>query len=125
GNPVPYIVMEHVEGSTLRDLLASGRRLVPERALEIVAADYLGRPLDDVRAELEELGLRVDVVHTAGGGTVGTVKDVAPTGVVAADSVVRLTVVAAKEDEGSEAGEDREDREDDDKPGKGKGKGRG
>ncbi|MBA2768139.1 MAG: Stk1 family PASTA domain-containing Ser/Thr kinase [Sporichthyaceae bacterium] len=35
GNPVPYIVMEHVEGSTLRDLLASGRRLVPERALEI------------------------------------------------------------------------------------------
>jgi beta-lactam-binding protein with PASTA domain/predicted Ser/Thr protein kinase len=36
GNPVPYIVMEYVEGSTLRDLLASGRRLVPERALEIV-----------------------------------------------------------------------------------------
>ena len=36
GNPVPYIVMEYVEGSTLRDLLASGRKLVPERALEIV-----------------------------------------------------------------------------------------
>src|ERR671924_1735503 len=36
GNPVPYIVMEYVEGSTLRDLLASGSRLVPERALEIV-----------------------------------------------------------------------------------------
>jgi serine/threonine protein kinase len=36
GNPVPYIVMEYVEGSTLRDLMASGRRLVPERALEIV-----------------------------------------------------------------------------------------
>jgi eukaryotic-like serine/threonine-protein kinase len=35
GNPVPYIVMEYVEGSTLRDLLASGNRLVPERALEI------------------------------------------------------------------------------------------
>jgi serine/threonine-protein kinase len=35
GKPVPYIVMEYVEGSTLRDLLASGRRLVPERALEI------------------------------------------------------------------------------------------
>jgi eukaryotic-like serine/threonine-protein kinase len=33
--PVPYIVMEYVEGSTLRDLLASGNRLVPERALEI------------------------------------------------------------------------------------------
>ena len=36
GNPVPYIVMEYVEGSTLRELLASGSRLVPERALEIV-----------------------------------------------------------------------------------------
>ena len=36
GNPVPYIVMEYVEGSTLRDLLSSGSKLVPERALEIV-----------------------------------------------------------------------------------------
>ena len=94
-------------------------------SLEIVAEDYLGRPLDDVRTELEELGLRVDVVHTAGGGTVGTVKAVAPTGVVAADSVVELTVVAAQEDEDSEEREDREERGDDDKPGKGKGKGRG
>ncbi len=36
GNPVPYIVMEHVAGSTLRDLLGSGSRLLPDRALEIV-----------------------------------------------------------------------------------------
>src|SRR4051812_23676768 len=36
GNPVPYIVMEYVEGSTLRELMSSGSRLVPERALEIV-----------------------------------------------------------------------------------------
>jgi serine/threonine protein kinase len=36
GNPVPYIVMEYVDGSTLRDLMASGRKLMPERALEIV-----------------------------------------------------------------------------------------
>jgi serine/threonine-protein kinase len=35
GSPVPYIVMEYVEGSTLRELMATGSRLVPERALEI------------------------------------------------------------------------------------------
>ena len=34
---VPYIVMEYVDGMTLRQLLASGRRLLPERALEIAA----------------------------------------------------------------------------------------
>ena len=37
GAVVPYIVMEHVEGETLRDLLRSGRKLMPERALEITA----------------------------------------------------------------------------------------
>ena len=35
--PVPYIVMEYVDGRTLRDLLRDGRRLLPERALEITA----------------------------------------------------------------------------------------
>jgi eukaryotic-like serine/threonine-protein kinase len=37
GTPLPYIVMEYVDGTTLRELLQSGRRLLPERALEIVA----------------------------------------------------------------------------------------
>jgi beta-lactam-binding protein with PASTA domain/tRNA A-37 threonylcarbamoyl transferase component Bud32 len=46
--PVPYIVMEYVEGRTLRDLLRDGRRLLPERALEIAggvlgALDYSHR----------------------------------------------------------------------------------
>jgi serine/threonine-protein kinase len=46
--PVPYIVMEYVEGMTLRDLLHADRRLLPERALEIVdgillALDYSHR----------------------------------------------------------------------------------
>ena len=45
---VPYIVMEYVDGMTLRQLLASGRRLLPERALEITggilaALDYAHR----------------------------------------------------------------------------------
>jgi beta-lactam-binding protein with PASTA domain/tRNA A-37 threonylcarbamoyl transferase component Bud32 len=42
--PVPYIVMEYVDGRTLRDLLGDGRRLLPERALEIV--DGVLRALD-------------------------------------------------------------------------------
>ncbi|HZC25879.1 MAG TPA: Stk1 family PASTA domain-containing Ser/Thr kinase, partial [Actinopolymorphaceae bacterium] len=40
GVSVPYIVMEYVEGRTLRDVLREGRRILPERALEI-AADVL------------------------------------------------------------------------------------
>jgi eukaryotic-like serine/threonine-protein kinase len=35
GTAVPYIVMEFVEGRTLRDLLRDDRRLAPERAAEI------------------------------------------------------------------------------------------
>jgi len=37
GTPVPYIVMEYVDGRTVRDLLIEGHRLLPERALEIVS----------------------------------------------------------------------------------------
>ncbi len=37
GVRVPYIVMEYVEGQTLRDLLREGQRLMPNRALEITA----------------------------------------------------------------------------------------
>ena len=33
----PYIVMEYVEGRTLRDILREGRKILPERALEITA----------------------------------------------------------------------------------------
>jgi eukaryotic-like serine/threonine-protein kinase len=48
GEIVPYIVMEYVDGMTLRQLMASGRRLLPERALEITggvlaALDYSHR----------------------------------------------------------------------------------
>ncbi|GII95855.1 Stk1 family PASTA domain-containing Ser/Thr kinase [Sinosporangium siamense] len=42
--PVPYIVMEFVDGRTLRDLLRADRRLLPERASELV--DGILRALD-------------------------------------------------------------------------------
>jgi serine/threonine protein kinase len=43
--PIPYIVMEYVDGRTVRELLSEGLRLLPERALEIIrgvlgALDY-------------------------------------------------------------------------------------
>jgi beta-lactam-binding protein with PASTA domain/predicted Ser/Thr protein kinase len=48
GLMLPYIVMEYVEGRTLRDILREGRRILPERALEITgsvldALDYSHR----------------------------------------------------------------------------------
>jgi serine/threonine-protein kinase len=42
--PVPYIVMEYVDGRTLRDILRADRRLLPERASELV--DGILRALD-------------------------------------------------------------------------------
>ncbi len=48
GVMLPYIVMEYVEGRTLRDILREGRKILPERALEITsvvldALDYSHR----------------------------------------------------------------------------------
>ncbi len=44
GVPVPYIVMEYVDGRTVRDLLQEGHRLLPDRSLEII--DGVLRALD-------------------------------------------------------------------------------
>ena len=68
-------------------------------SVDVAEQDYLGRPVADVRTELEGLGLTVDVQRTAGGGPVGTVKGVAPTGTVEAGSLVTLDVVAAAPDQ--------------------------
>ena len=48
GVPQPYIVMEYVAGRTLREILREGRKILPERALEITsgvlsALDYSHR----------------------------------------------------------------------------------
>ncbi|MGI8434211.1 MAG: Stk1 family PASTA domain-containing Ser/Thr kinase [Nocardioidaceae bacterium] len=48
GLMLPYIVMEYVEGRTLRDILREGRKILPDRALEITgsvldALDYSHR----------------------------------------------------------------------------------
>jgi serine/threonine-protein kinase len=48
GVTIPYIVMEYVAGKTLRDLIREGRKIIPERALEITsgvleALDYSHR----------------------------------------------------------------------------------
>ncbi|TDC83184.1 Stk1 family PASTA domain-containing Ser/Thr kinase, partial [Actinomadura sp. 7K507] len=43
-NSIPYIVMEYVDGSTLRDLLRENRALLPDKALEIT--DGILRALD-------------------------------------------------------------------------------
>ena len=81
----------------------TGRRPAEATApttVDVAERDYLGRPVADVRTELEGLGLTVDVQRTAGGGPVGTVKGVAPTGTVEAGSLVTLDVVAAAPDQG-------------------------
>ncbi|MFI0486551.1 Stk1 family PASTA domain-containing Ser/Thr kinase [Actinomadura sp. 9N215] len=43
-NSIPYIVMEYVDGSTLRDLLRENRALLPDKALEVT--DGILRALD-------------------------------------------------------------------------------
>lgn len=37
GNHIPYIVMEYVEGQTLREVMRDDRKILPERALSITA----------------------------------------------------------------------------------------
>jgi serine/threonine-protein kinase len=68
--------------------------------LDIVRRDYLGRPQQDVVTELTGLGLKVQPVLSEGGGVVGTVKDVSPTGSVPAGTIVTVTVVSAPQPRG-------------------------
>ncbi|MFC4903505.1 Stk1 family PASTA domain-containing Ser/Thr kinase [Kocuria oceani] len=95
---VPYLVMEHVEGSTLRDLLRRRGALTPREALEVVeaaldglaAAHRAGLVHRDVKPEnvLIATGGRVTVAdfgltravdqHTGSGTVLGTVGYASP-----------------------------------------------
>jgi serine/threonine-protein kinase len=63
--------------------------------IDVAARDYLGRPVADVRSELVSLGLKTQVTRSEGGGVVGTVKNVSPTGTVDAGTTIALDVVDA------------------------------
>ena len=104
------------EPSTARSPAAAASTTAPAgpSTVDVVARDYLGLQAEDARTELVGLGLRVVVTETAGGGVVGTVSDVSPTGTVAAGTTVTLDVVAAQQHSGpGKSGPD--------KPGKGHG----
>jgi len=62
--------------------------------VDVAADDYLGRPVAEAEADLVGLGLEVTVVRSEGGGVVGTVKDVTPTGTLKEGTAVQLQVVA-------------------------------
>ncbi|MGN6332862.1 MAG: serine/threonine protein kinase [Motilibacteraceae bacterium] len=65
----------------------------PPTTVRLDAAAYVGRPADQVRAELTRLGLAVRLVGAAGDGPVGTVAALDPTGVVARGTTITLRVV--------------------------------
>ena len=93
--------------------------------IEVVASDYTGRPGAQVRSDLTDLGLRVRVASSAGGGDVGTVKAVTPQGALAAGSRVTIQVVAepapatpAARGQGTDKGHDKAKKKDHGKGGK-------
>jgi serine/threonine-protein kinase len=60
----------------------------------VTAGDYVGRPKDDARKQLEGLGLKVDekTVDNPGTKPKDTVADVSPTGQVDPGSTITLSV---------------------------------
>ncbi len=64
-------------------------------SVTVVPAAFIGRPVESVRTDLRNRGLRVRVVLSEGGGVVGTVKGVSPRGDVATGGLVVVRGVAA------------------------------
>jgi eukaryotic-like serine/threonine-protein kinase len=68
----------------------------PAAGVLLRSADYVGRPVDDVEAELVGLGLRVDRhAEQTGAAAPGTVLDVGPVGSVSPGQVVTVTYAVA------------------------------
>jgi len=72
--------------------------------LTVDQADYVGRPLLQVRTELRQLGLVVEVDEIATDGDAGTVTEVSPDGTLARGDEVTVSVVRA-----SDSGDDEAD----------------
>jgi hypothetical protein len=69
GVPVPFIVMEYVDGKTVRELLNDGHRLLPERILEIISGVL--RALEySHRAEIVHRDIRPENVMVTRNGDV-------------------------------------------------------
>jgi serine/threonine-protein kinase len=84
------------------DAATTGSEATVPDTVEVVAADFLGRPEQDVRAELEALDLRVETVNEVAEGDAGTVRDVSPTGTVEVGTLVTIEVVTPPSDEGDD-----------------------
>jgi eukaryotic-like serine/threonine-protein kinase len=96
------ILLVHAFGSAATSTPGTGSTSPKQTAtssaasqIRVVAADYVGKPADQVSSALVAKGLKVSVTRAAGGGPVGTVKAVSPTGPVAKGTTIGLTVVSA------------------------------
>jgi serine/threonine-protein kinase len=65
-----------------------------QETVTVDKADYVGRPKDEARRALEDLGLKVDEqeVDNTVGAPADTVADVSPSGEVAPDETITLSV---------------------------------
>jgi serine/threonine-protein kinase len=88
----PGTAATSTSSSTAKDTAAAAKDSVT-----VDQADYVGRPLDEVRTELTQLGLVVQVDEIAGDGDAGTVTGVSPDGTVARGDEVTVSVVQASD----------------------------
>jgi serine/threonine-protein kinase len=92
-------------GAGLGVLQLSGEAVLPAAAgtteaaapVVLTAADHLGRPVDEVEAELARLGLGVErIADPAAAAAAGTVTGIGPTGALAPGTVVTLAYAVGR-----------------------------